>query len=358
MNNLSSFRPNWVSPPGETISDIILRRQISLYTLAESMEIPIDDIQQILAGNLPIDLKIADGLRKNIGGTTEFWIKREERYRLDLHRLEKNWFKDIPLKDLVSLGWIKKEMANLNGCYKFFKVKSLFEWNNKYTDLSKQVAFRKSNTYQGRIGSIAAWLNQAEILALKMETKEWNKRRFTNSLSDIRELTNEKSVNIFIPKLKFICAQNGVSLVVLKTPSSCPINGATKFLPNGKPLLLLSFRYLSDDQFWFTFFHEAGHLILHEEKLNLEVKDPRSFTDEKELEANQFAEETLIPDLFRKEMMTMKIDKFSIVRFARRVGVSSGIIVGQLQYMKRIKYSYFNPLKRRFNWKEINTVSS
>ena len=161
-----------------------------------------------------------------------------------------------------------------------------------------------------------------ELIASRAETQIWDKKAMLDSLSEIRDLTTERRVSGFLPKLKQICSDCGVALVILKTPPGCPISGATKFSNNGKPIILLSFRYLSDDQFWFTFFHEVGHLILHEGTLNLETKgDPRTFMDEREIEANAFAEENLIAEEFRKRLMSLKLDKFSIVRFAKDVGV-------------------------------------
>jgi hypothetical protein len=40
----------------------------------------------------------------------------------------------------------------------------------------------------------------------------------------------------------------------------------------------------------------------------------------------------------------------AIVRFAKRVGIAPGIIVGQLQHYDRIPRNYFNGLKRRYQW--------
>ncbi len=113
---------------------------------------------------------------------------------------------------------------------------------------------------------------------------------------------------------------------------------------------MLSFRYLSDDHFWFTFFHEAGHLLLHgKDLLFLEVAD--EISDQKEREANEFAARMLVPFEFESELLQLRADAIEVIRFARSVGVSPGIIVGQLQHLGLVPPSHLNRLKRRFRWK-------
>ena len=81
------------------------------------------------------------------------------------------------------------------------------------------------------------------------------------------------------------------------------------FSPN-KALLQLSFRYLSDDHFWFTFFHEAGHLILHS-KSALFLEGAKN-VDACELEANEFAARILVPSEFQKRLQDLPIDRHEI----------------------------------------------
>ena len=119
---------------------------------------------------------------------------------------------------------------------------------------------------------------------------------------------------------------------------------------------MLSFRYLTDDQFWFTFFHEAGHLILHgESNIFLEGSDMPSTASEQETEreANEFAEGILFPRKCNRNSWPFHANAREVIRFAVRLGVSPGIIVGQLQHLGRIKHNQFNRLRRRFNWENL-----
>ncbi|HEU4689887.1 MAG TPA: ImmA/IrrE family metallo-endopeptidase, partial [Vicinamibacterales bacterium] len=162
-------------------------------------------------------------------------------------------------------------------------------------------------------------------------------------------LTRQKDPERFLPTLIRACAECGVALVVLRAPTGCRASGATRFLSPDKALLLLSFRYLSDDHFWFTFFHEAGHLILHgEEALFIEADEMLDSVQEDE--ANRFAGDVLIPPEFKAELGKLPLTHRDVIRFAVRAGVAPGIIVGQLQHQGRLPRNRLNGLKRRFRW--------
>lgn len=153
------------------------------------------------------------------------------------------------------------------------------------------------------------------------------------------------------PELMRRCAECGVAVVALRAPKLCRASGATRFLSPTRPLLMLSFRYLSDDQLWFTFFHEAGHLILHGPWSMFLEGEGRVSTEEEE-EANTFAANTLIPPENHTEMLGLRMHARPVMRFARLIGIAPGIVVGQLQHRGRIGYHQLNSLKRRYKWVE------
>ncbi len=118
-------------------------------------------------------------------------------------------------------------------------------------------------------------------------------------------------------------------------------------------MLVLSFRYRSDDQFWFTFFHEAAHLLLHRPgTLFLEGGDSDASTSE-EREANDFAASVLVPPAHQDELLSICDNLDSILRFASRAGVAPGLIVGQLQHKGLLGRDRLNRLKRRYSWDQI-----
>ena len=119
-------------------------------------------------------------------------------------------------------------------------------------------------------------------------------------------------------------------------------------------MVLLSFRHLSDDHFWFTLLHELGHLLLHGAKAFVDVDD--TYPDEREREANEFASSCIIPPARWEEFVNLPHDKEFVVRFAVSLGIAPGLIVGQLQHRGEITRDRLNFLKRHWTWADIKTV--
>jgi len=165
----------------------------------------------------------------------------------------------------------------------------------------------------------------------------------------MRRLTKRKDPIRFIPEVQTICADAGVAFTVVPSPNGCRASGATKLLSTTKMLLQLSGRYLSDDHFWFTFFHEAGHAMLHGNRgLFLDGIDGTETSEERE--ADDFAERVLIPDAYRKEFEGLRGDSKRVLAFAQTIGIAPGIVVGQMQHRGMIPRNWLNALKRRYKW--------
>lgn len=355
MNNSNDFQPNWASTPGDTISDILKDRKLSLGNFAKKMNSTIDQVRALLHGYISITDEIANKLEKSLGASAEFWKKREHQYRESIKRLKKieeeKWMTELPLDDMIKFGWIKKSQNTIHDCLDYFKVPDVWTWRRKYSDVTALTAFRKSNTIKSVPAAVSAWLRQGEIQGDMVECKKWDSLLFKKTLKTLRSLTKKKNPKDFIPVLMEKCAECGVAVSIVRTPKGCTASGATYFINSEKALILLSFRYLSDDHFWFTFFHEAGHLLLHgDRQLFIEEEDEFGRFTIEEKEANEFASEMLIPKEFQQRLRTMKISKRELMNFAKDTDVSLGIVIGQLQHLQRVKFENLNTYKRRYTW--------
>jgi Zn-dependent peptidase ImmA (M78 family) len=116
-------------------------------------------------------------------------------------------------------------------------------------------------------------------------------------------------------------------------------------------MLLLSFRYRADDQFWFTVFHEIGHLLLHGAATFVEDEDTPA--DHAEREANDFAASCIVPSEFAKAFEELLPNRDAIIRFGVKVGVAPGLVLGQMQHQDRVHPTRLNSLKRTWTWSEI-----
>jgi len=130
-------------------------------------------------------------------------------------------------------------------------------------------------------------------------------------------------------------------------------------LNKNKALLILSFRFKTDDQFWFSFFHEAGHLLLHDiDAVFIDEEIDGRTANKEEKEANHFAADMLVGKQERNELLGLSSRAADVIRFAVRSGVSPGIVVGQLQYAGVLQYSQLQRLKRRFSESQIDAAAN
>jgi len=189
-------------------------------------------------------------------------------------------------------------------------------------------------------------LRLGEIAAQAIECLPYSDKKFKRALMEIRKLTKQDPQQ-FCPKMNTLGAQAGVAVVFVKEMKGAPVSGASRWLTPQKAMIQLSLRHRSDDHFWFSFFHEAGHILLDGKKeIFIDVNHENN---EREEAANRFASNMLIPVEKQKELHTLTEIR-SIRRFAREIGIAPGIVVGRLQHEGIIGYHQANNLKQKYQW--------
>jgi hypothetical protein len=251
---------------------------------------------------------------------------------------------------MVNLGWLAEETQKAKQVQQvlaFFGVASPERWDLLWT--RQQAAFRSSPTLKSDPGAIAAWLRKGEIEAQEMQSEEFDSLRFKEALRYVRGLTRKLPSN-FASLLARKCSAAGVRVVFVPELPGTRAWGATRWLNATTALVQLSLRYKTDDHLWFTFFHEAGHILLHGRKDYFIEADDQD-KNAKELEADSFAREWLIP---RKEYTVFKrLGAYScgaINRFAYQLDIAPGIVVGCLQHEGLVPHNRCNELKKPVNF--------
>jgi Zn-dependent peptidase ImmA (M78 family) len=206
---------------------------------------------------------------------------------------------------------------------------------------------------------VATWLRLGELTAASIECEPYDARKFRATLGRIRSLTRQLP-ELFEPEVVRLCATSGVAVVFVPEIKGTRASGAARWLTPAKALIQLSLRHKSDDHLWFSFFHEAGHILLHSKKETF-ITSKRDSTDsaavatdeieEEETEADSFAATWLIPKRFEPQLSGMRTDS-EIRRFADELGIAPGIVVGRLQKDRVIDWSRGNKLKRYFKFSE------
>jgi hypothetical protein len=343
-------------------------RQLSRGDLARLLGEPRAFVDGLLEGREAITLGLARRLQEVIGGSAAFWMTRDRQYRDDVARLREGglpWLLELPLVDMERFGWIPAdppEGFEVELLLRYFAVPSVPVWRARYAAVLRDAAFRTSQSFESTPGAVAAWLRQGERIAESMACDPWDAAALRRTLLELRALTRVRDPERFIPKLQAAAARCGVAVVVLQAPSGCRASGAIRWLSADKALLLMSARHLTDDHFWFTFFHECGHLLLHGETPLFLDEDGNTEEDGDaetvmEDEANRFAAETLIPPNYRDALACVRPETFEVVRLATDIGVAAGVLVAQLQRMERLPMSHLNRLKRRYAWEGGKLVS-
>jgi len=353
MSISMDFNPDWVSPPGHTLTDIMCEKGLNITELAIHTGISEFEISTVVDGSGRISPNIAESLSLFLGTSKDFWLNRDSFYLASLERQESvEWFEAIPYQSMVKNGWVpkfKKIEQKIRACLDFFAVDSVQQWFEEYEDLLHSAAFRTSKSFDSVTESTVTWLQKGRLDSDHNPSK-WSRDELKGRLNRIKKLSILKDPEIFIPILRKELLAAGVSFVLLKCPQGCSASGATYFDKHSKPILLMSARYLSDDHFWFTLFHEIGHLLLHSESGQIFIEGNCEESVE-ENEADEFARNLIIPQEHFDEFMALTAKEWrKFPRFAKKIGISTGLLVGQMQFFNLIPPSYFNKFKARYRW--------
>lgn len=354
-NAEDTFSPDWRSPPGDSLGDLLGERGMTQTELAERLGVSLKHVNRTIKGAAPISPELALGLEKVFGAPARFWMTREAHYqaaqarREELEVLEQSadWARSFPVKELRRRGLIGRDNTGaelVRELLNFFGIARPGQWKDPIA------VFRKSAKVESDPFALAAWLREGEILARDVSCEPYDQSRFLDMLQEVRGLTRLEP-NGWWPELQEQCASAGIAVVIVPSYPGERANGATRWLGPDKALIQLSLRYRWEDIFWFSFFHEAGHVVLHRKKdvfIEVAPRDRAGGVAERqrEEEADRFASRTLIPDVNEHRLSTLTLAE--IEGFARRLGIAPAIVLGRLQHDGRIPYSHGNDMRRRF----------
>lgn len=353
-----SFSPDWAVPPGETLQELLDDLDMSQAELAARLNRPKKLVNEIIQGKAAITADTAIQLERVLGLKAHFWLNLEQNYREALARQrerqvleeEIEWLKSIPARDLVKHRWVPRQkdpVDQLRAVLDFFGCASPAAVETYCHGL--QVAFRMSTKVKSDPIAIAAWLRRGEIEAHQVECQPHDRGRFKEALTRIRPLTI-KPPEEFYPEAQRLCADAGIAFVIIPEVTGSRVNGAARWLSKEKAMIQLSLRYRWSDIFWFSFYHEAGHILLHSKKKSVFL-DEGYEEDAEEQQANRFAAESLIPtESWSHFSERLRFDQEAVLRFASELGIHPGIIVGRLQHEQLIRHDVLNRLRTRFHW--------
>jgi HTH-type transcriptional regulator/antitoxin HigA len=349
------YEPTEVSPPGDTLRDLMDERDLTQAELSRRLGRPTQAINEILAGKKEITEDTAIELERVLQVPANFWLTREAQYREYLARLRAvqtnlsavPWVQTFPLKALqqanvlpagrLTAKFVETLVEPMLG---FFGVASPEGWAAQYDQL--QVQFRRAKPdAQTDVAAITAWLRMGEIQAQQREVSAFDAAALERALPAMRALTLADAATIG-RELTRLCSQVGVVLVFVPALQGTHVSGVARWL-HGKPLVQLSLLGKWNDTFWFSFFHEIGHILKHPARRAVFLDDASSGTQAttpEELEADRFAAEVLMPAAMNQALEELPLTKKDIAVFAAQAQLHPGIVVGHLQHHGRLPWAH------------------
>jgi HTH-type transcriptional regulator/antitoxin HigA len=343
--------------PGETLRELLEERGMSQRDLARRSGLSPKHVNKLLQGLVPLSADVAVRLERVTGTPARLWNALEAGYRSDLERIRSKrdlsadvmWLRDFPVRELVRRDILPAEPSNevsrLEQLLALFGVASVDTWDDVYADLA--CAFRTTKAYEAKPKALATWLRLGEIAAQDIYCEPYDRKLLEAALPSLRELTL-LDAEAFREQMRDICAACGVAVVFVPELPGSRASGVARWLTPAKALIQLSFRYRTDDHLWFTFFHEIAHILRHG-KTDVWIETTSSPDNPREAEADSFARDTLIPRADARQLPTLKtLD--DVQRYADKIGIAPGIVVGRLQHDHHWPYSQGNQLKRQLHF--------
>lgn len=336
-------------PPGATIKEQLEDRKMTQKEFAVRLDMTEKHISKLINGEVNLTPEMAVKLEMVLGLPASFWNNLESIYREKLIKIQQenemdediSIAKQFPYSEMVKLNWIEEtnnieeRVINLRKFFEVVKLPLIFDKK------INKIACRRLNNSKKADYALLAWAQKAKLEARNFNTKRIDITLLEEKLPEIRKMTTQ-SPNEFCDKLVELLSNCGIVLVFLPHIKGSYLHGAT-FYDGKKTVIGLTVRGKDADKFWFSLFHEFGHII------NNHINQLEGTSEEDELEADLFATDTLISKNDYINFITENnFTKSNIINFSKRIGIDPGILVGRLQKEKYIPYSLFNDLKKKY----------
>lgn len=346
----NEYQPQEVSPPYITLVEKLKELNMGNKEFAIRVGKPEKTITAVTNGTSSITAEMAVKFEDVLHIPASFWLTRQRSYDEYLARLKrakeieaaKEWAKGFPYAQMARFGWVpstRKIEEKVTALFNFFGVSDHKAWEAYYYKQELKVSFRISLAHTNESMAVSAWLRQGELKAKNMSAPPYSSAHLKGAIESLRSLMAEQAENFF-QELQSICLAAGVKVVYTPCLSKAPIHGATRWIGD-TPLIQLSARYKTNDKFWFTFFHEIGHILLHGKKyISIENISYDEQSQEKEREADDFAiKHTFSAEQEAEVLKAAPLEASDIVAFAKKFNTHPALIIGRFHKKGFMHYS-------------------
>jgi HTH-type transcriptional regulator/antitoxin HigA len=326
--------------PGAVLRRVLEQRHITQSELALRTGLSTKTVNQIMLGTAALTPDTALRLERTLAVPSGFWNRLEAAYR-DREARERSakdfeqhlrWFRRFPKHELERRGAVTPtadELHQVEELLGFFGVADPDAYRRVW-EAHVAAGFRRAKHLDVDEHATALWLRLAERQGQQLDLAPYDAAAFAALLPQLRPLTQQTDALAAFRKVTERCAAVGVAVVFVPEVTGTRVCGVARWMSSAQPLLALSGRYRKADSFWFTFFHEAGHILLHPKReACLTLEGQRDDGDGLEEDANRFAARTLI-GLAGLRTLRKGMTFAEIKQLAEQVHVGPGIVAGQL----------------------------
>ena len=319
----------YVSPPGETLAEKLEEMGLDAKELAFRTGYTPKTINELLKAKCRVTPEMALNLEIATGISQSAWLNMQMMYdeficRKKIEESLKNqakWPKFFPIAELNPRKWIDDINKN-NGVLpilKYFGISTPKAWKDYYFGNRLKVAFRISLAETEDPYAASVWLRRGEILADQIQMEKQNDKKVRSAIkkampqfvelarADVERweaLRRQKSlpkpkigedfIDEGMHKLQELGATLGIKVLYAQNFKSAPIHGMARWYKD-IPVIQLHDRFKDRNAFWFTFFHELGHIVLHGKK-DIFIKNVYYGNKnlQKDEEANMFAQKYML----------------------------------------------------------------
>ena len=343
MNNYIEYNDKVAFHPGYYIKEIVEESGLTQEDYAKRLGTTAKNLSYLIRGEQNLSIDISTKLSRMLGTSIAYWLRLQQTYdemqaeflSEEELKCERELFRLIDYKffrDYFGLPDLSRRVDEQIKCVReFLSVSSLTVL--KKTDLATSFRSYSNQLSQSNIVNANAMVQIAINRALKVDACKYNKKKFEEAVEF--SLTQTENHKGFLPEITQAFNEAGVVLVVLPNLKNSGINGATKKV-DGKLLLMVNDRRHFADAFWFTLFHEIGHIMNGDYGITFSENKSES-----EDAADLYAQQKLIPEDQYKAFLekTTEFNERNIRKFAEKINRDPGIVFGRLQNDQKIMYT-------------------
>jgi len=358
MTKKYKLETNYAIHPGVTLREKLEDLQITPKEFAVRTGKPIKTISNVLNGKSSITPEMAVQFEKVLKIPASFWMAKQANYNEYIAREKEKeelteaieWSKKFPYNDLAKLGYVaftKDAKEKAKNLLSFFNISKSKAWEEIYINQQVPVFFKISLKNSKNPYSLSAFLRTGEIEASKIDAPPFKKVKLKKVLKNLKDIMCQESGN-FLEEIKECSLSAGVKIVFTPSLPNTGVNGVVRWL-NDNPTIQITDRFKRYDIFWFSLFHEFGHIVLHGNKKNIFLEEMEHTKTKEEVEADKFAEDFLLSDENYNKIIN-EINSLNdkspsqildtIKQYAKTFNTHKDIIIGRILFHDNSLYKY------------------